>query len=137
MDITPISTDGGYEPLWSRDAKELFYRSGDKMMVVTIETEPEFKASTPRELFKGQFRGSATLFYHSYAIFRYKGSGSSQMKTMTVSAEEFNGPILPCQAQTCRKSLKTRQGIRWQGVPGDDHPDLKCSKTLAILPLIW
>ena len=66
--ITPISTDGGYEPLWSRYGKELFYRSGDNMMVVTIETEPELKAGTPRELFKGQFRGSATLFDHSYDL---------------------------------------------------------------------
>ena len=66
--ITPISTDGGYEPLWSRDGKELFYRNDDKMMVVTVETESEFKAGTPRELFKGQFRGSATLIDHSYDL---------------------------------------------------------------------
>jgi len=66
--ITPISTEGGYEPLWSRDGKELFYRNGDQMMVVTIETEPEFKAGVPKELFKGQFRGSATFFGHSYDL---------------------------------------------------------------------
>jgi serine/threonine-protein kinase len=66
--LTPISADGGYEPLWSRDGKELFYRNGDKMMVVTIETEPKLKVGMPRELFKGQFRGSATLFDHSYDL---------------------------------------------------------------------
>jgi Tol biopolymer transport system component len=62
--VMRISTEGGYEPLWSRDGKELFYRGGDKMMVVTIdvittETGSELKAGTPRELFKGQFFGDA------------------------------------------------------------------------------
>jgi serine/threonine-protein kinase len=58
--ITRISSESGAEPIWSRDGSELFYRSGDKMMVVTIEvitteTGSELKAGTPRELFKGQF----------------------------------------------------------------------------------
>ncbi|UCC99487.1 MAG: serine/threonine-protein kinase [Phycisphaerales bacterium] len=63
--ITRISTEGGYEPLWSRDGKELFYRCGDKMMVVAIEVvttqaEPELKPGPPQKLFKGQFLGTAT-----------------------------------------------------------------------------
>jgi Tol biopolymer transport system component len=33
-----ISTDGGSEPRWSRDGRELFYRNGDKMMAVTMAT---------------------------------------------------------------------------------------------------
>jgi Tol biopolymer transport system component len=66
--ITKISTEGGYEPLWSRDGKELFYRCGDKMMAVTIETEPELKVGTPRELFKGQFRGTTSHLGLSYDI---------------------------------------------------------------------
>lgn len=53
--ITKISIEGGYEPLWSAGGDELFYRNGDRMMVVTVETEPQFKAGTPRELFKGHF----------------------------------------------------------------------------------
>jgi serine/threonine-protein kinase len=64
--ITKISTEGGYEPLRSRDGKELFYRCGDKMMVVAIEVvttqaEPELKPGPPQELFKGQFFGSAVV----------------------------------------------------------------------------
>jgi serine/threonine protein kinase len=31
------SNDGGFEPVWSRDGKELFYRSGPKMMAVTVQ----------------------------------------------------------------------------------------------------
>ena len=58
--IKRISTEGGFEPLWSRDGKELFYRSGDKMMKVDIEvvageTGMELNAGTPQELFKRQF----------------------------------------------------------------------------------
>jgi Tol biopolymer transport system component len=47
-----ISTEGGIEPLWSKDGRELFYRSGDKVMVVTVQTEPSFQARTPRVLFE-------------------------------------------------------------------------------------
>jgi roadblock/LC7 domain-containing protein len=34
-----ISSDGGTDPIFSRDGRELFYRNGDKMMVVPISTE--------------------------------------------------------------------------------------------------
>jgi eukaryotic-like serine/threonine-protein kinase len=35
-----VSTDGGSEPVWSRDGRELFFKSGGKMMSVAIETRP-------------------------------------------------------------------------------------------------
>jgi len=50
-----VSVDGGAEPLWGPDSRELFYRNGDKMMVVAIETEPELSVGTPRLLFEGRF----------------------------------------------------------------------------------
>jgi Tol biopolymer transport system component len=50
-----ISTDGGTEPLWSRDGTELFYRQGDQMMVVNVGLGEEFSASKPRPLFEGRF----------------------------------------------------------------------------------
>jgi Tol biopolymer transport system component len=50
-----ISTEGGFQPVWSRDGKELFYLSGDKMMAVTIETEPEFTVTGSEVLFEGQY----------------------------------------------------------------------------------
>ena len=51
-----ISTEGGDEPVWSPDGRELFYRIGDKMMAVDITSEPTFSAGTPRLLFEGQYR---------------------------------------------------------------------------------
>jgi serine/threonine-protein kinase len=53
-----ISTEGGIAPHWSDDGRELFYRSGDKMMAVDVQTSPEFRAGTPKILFKGTFGNS-------------------------------------------------------------------------------
>ncbi|MDA2934204.1 DPP IV N-terminal domain-containing protein, partial [Acidobacteria bacterium AH-259-D05] len=53
--------EGGGEPVWSPDGSELFYRSGDSMMVVSIQTRPTFSASRPRVLFEGLYLTSATL----------------------------------------------------------------------------
>jgi eukaryotic-like serine/threonine-protein kinase len=50
-----ISTDGGTEPIWNRNGRELFYRSGDKMMAVDIATQPSFIAGKPRMLFEGPY----------------------------------------------------------------------------------
>src|SRR5262249_31555390 len=48
-----ISTDGGEEPRWANDGRELFYRKQGSFMSVTCELNPTFHASTPKELFKG------------------------------------------------------------------------------------
>jgi eukaryotic-like serine/threonine-protein kinase len=50
-----ISTEGGTEPAWNRNGRELFYRSGDKMMAVDIATQPGFAPGTPRMLFEGRY----------------------------------------------------------------------------------
>ena len=55
-----ISTEGGTEPVWPRNGRELFYRNGERMMAVEITTEPTFSAGSPRLLFEGrQFSFSA------------------------------------------------------------------------------
>jgi eukaryotic-like serine/threonine-protein kinase len=50
-----ISTEGGTEPAWNRNGRELFYRSGNKMMAVDIATQPSFAAGKPRMLFEGPY----------------------------------------------------------------------------------
>jgi len=50
-----VSSDGGTDPIWSRDGRELFYRSGDKMMVAPVSTSPTFKASRPVVLWEGRY----------------------------------------------------------------------------------
>jgi eukaryotic-like serine/threonine-protein kinase len=53
-----ISTEGGTEPLWNPNGRELFYRSGDMMMAAAITTQPRFSAGKPKVLFAGQFEPS-------------------------------------------------------------------------------
>jgi len=50
-----ISTGGGSEPVWARDGRELFYRSGDQMMAVAVSTTPTFLSQKPRVLFEGEY----------------------------------------------------------------------------------
>jgi serine/threonine-protein kinase len=50
-----ISTEGGTEPAWNPNGRELFYRSGEKMMATDITTQPSFSAGKPRVLFEGQY----------------------------------------------------------------------------------
>jgi serine/threonine-protein kinase len=53
-----ISTDGGSEPVWNRDGRELFYRSGNKMMAVQVTTQPSFSAGKPTTLFEKEYAAS-------------------------------------------------------------------------------
>ncbi len=50
-----VSTDGGTDPLWRRLGGELYYRNGDKMMVVDVRTQPTFTAGRPRLLWEGHY----------------------------------------------------------------------------------
>jgi Tol biopolymer transport system component len=52
---TRISLDGGSTPRWSKDGRELFYWARipvAKLMTVDVVTAPDFRAGTPRELFR-------------------------------------------------------------------------------------
>jgi serine/threonine protein kinase/Tol biopolymer transport system component len=53
-----ISTEGGTEPTWNHNGRELFYRNGDKMMAVDIATRSGFAAGKPRMLFEGRYERS-------------------------------------------------------------------------------
>jgi serine/threonine-protein kinase len=61
-----VSSNGGYEPLWSADGRELFFRQGSAMMAAAVETGAEFSFATPKLLFSGNYlqtlgRGGAPL----------------------------------------------------------------------------
>jgi serine/threonine-protein kinase len=47
-----VSTDGGTQPRWNRNGRELFFRSGAKLMAVDVETGAAFRAGVPRMLFQ-------------------------------------------------------------------------------------
>lgn len=54
----PVSAGGGDSPIWSRDGRELFYTSGDKMMAVTVRPGASLSVTAPRVLFEGRYRGN-------------------------------------------------------------------------------
>ncbi len=60
-----VSTEGGGEAVWARNGRELFYRNGDKMMAVDIQTQPTFSAGKPRLLFET----SPSLLTHTLGAF--------------------------------------------------------------------
>ena len=57
-----ISLEGGSEPVWPRQGRQLFYRAGDAMMAVDIETTPAFSAGKPRKLFDTSHERSIALW---------------------------------------------------------------------------
>jgi len=50
-----ISSEGGAEPVWNPNGRELFYRCGYKMMAVDVMTQPSFSTGKPRVLFEGLY----------------------------------------------------------------------------------
>ena len=50
-----ISTDGGGEPFWRADGRELYYRSSNRLMAVAIESGSTLTIGTPEPLFEARF----------------------------------------------------------------------------------
>ena len=50
-----VSLGGGNEPQWNPRGGELFYRNGNRMMAVPVDTTADFSAGKPHELFKGDY----------------------------------------------------------------------------------
>jgi serine/threonine-protein kinase len=66
--LWPISSDGGTEPEWSHDGRQLFYRDGaGEMIAVDVTTGATFSAGAHHRLFDA--RGYAANFQsHFYAV---------------------------------------------------------------------
>jgi len=50
-----ISTEGGSEPLWAPDGRELYYRNAGAVISVAVDGESDFSAGQPEELFTGAY----------------------------------------------------------------------------------
>jgi Tol biopolymer transport system component len=59
----PISTDGGSQPVWARNGRELYYRNGDRTMAVTVTSDATFSATKPRFLFEAKYLSGELLTY--------------------------------------------------------------------------
>jgi Tol biopolymer transport system component len=62
-----VSIDGGGEPVWSRDGRQLFFREGDQMFALDIVYRPSFRAGAPRALFNGRY-DDAPIGHQHYDI---------------------------------------------------------------------
>jgi hypothetical protein len=56
------SDGGGFNPIWSRDGRQIFYRRADQILVAGVETEPAFTVGKPRVLFAGRYRTTGRDF---------------------------------------------------------------------------
>ena len=67
-----VSVAGGQQPLWNPRGGELFYVSGNDLMLVDVVTKPTFRASSPRRLFGGEVVGARlsvqNVVERSYAV---------------------------------------------------------------------
>jgi hypothetical protein len=53
-----VTTDGGTEPLWRRDGKELFFRRGPDVFAVSVKDGATPVFGTAVRLFSGSYVGS-------------------------------------------------------------------------------
>jgi Tol biopolymer transport system component len=59
----PISTEGGRDPVWSRDGRELYYYSLDgKIMTVAVKAGPQIQFGVPKALFKVRIATNSLSF---------------------------------------------------------------------------
>jgi hypothetical protein len=92
-----ISAAGGNSPLWSANGRELFYRNGDAVMAVAVETEPTFKAAKPETLYRGTYTSSSMQEKHPWDIspdgkrfLRMKGVASTGEASAAAGPRKIN-----------------------------------------------
>ena len=62
-----VSTDGGLEPVWSRNGRELYYRTGEgDLIAAAIAPRAPFQVESHRTLFRNQ-RLHSEVFHQTYA----------------------------------------------------------------------
>jgi serine/threonine-protein kinase len=90
-----VSTAGGDSPLWSPNGRELFYRSGDAAMAVSVKTDPTFSMEVPSVLFRGTYvsagLGPASTEFRSWDI-SPDGKRFLMMKEAAATTSEAGGP---------------------------------------------
>jgi eukaryotic-like serine/threonine-protein kinase len=97
-----ISTEGGAEPVWNRNGRELFYRSGSKMMAVDITAHPSLEVGQPRMLFEGAYVPTLTAFPN------YDVSPDGQRFLMVKASEQATASTQINVVQNWFEELKRR-----------------------------
>ena len=66
----PISIDGGVEPVWSRDGRRLYYRSGSSVMAAEIDPGARSRTGAPHRVADGTFQPGAMAGLPNYDVAR-------------------------------------------------------------------
>ena len=82
-----LTVEGGHQPRWSRDGRQLFYRWGDGVFAVPVDTGSTFSAGKPARLFELERSVRADVSYDADAT----GGRFVMLKT---SADEQASPRL-------------------------------------------
>ena len=84
-----ISSDGGEEPRWVRNGREIVYRSGTKMMSAAVHLQPLLSVQKAVELFDHKFeRGAAVAGYdvspdgQSFVMTRAEGENPTEIRVV-------------------------------------------------------
>ena len=65
-----VSTQGGTQPSWNPNGKEIFYRDGNKMMAVDVRVSGDLVLSSPRVLFDQRYAFGAGVTIANYDVSR-------------------------------------------------------------------
>jgi hypothetical protein len=64
----PVSTQGGRAVRWNPNGKELFYRTGNKTMAVSVSGNAELTFSAPRMLFEQRYAVGSSVTAANYDV---------------------------------------------------------------------
>jgi serine/threonine protein kinase len=84
-----ISNAGGKSPIWGIRGNELFYRNGDKMMLVAVRTRPTFSATSPRVAFDLPPHVSQYDMAHDGRFLIIQNRGQASVDTLNVIINWF------------------------------------------------
>ena len=83
--------EGGTQPVWSPDGTELFYLSGGKMMVASIQANDQtLVAGKPRELFEGRYVSHSNPPGYQYYDISPDGKRFLMMKEGQIQQVQIN-----------------------------------------------
>jgi serine/threonine-protein kinase len=63
-----VSNDGGRQPVWRSDGRELYYRNGNKIIAVPIDAGTAFKPGRPSTLFVSDAMPPESMDYTSFDV---------------------------------------------------------------------
>ena len=84
-----VSGNGGTQPRWSKDGKELFYVERDTLMAVAVATTPSFTSGAVTRLFQ-----DANLIGEFFALYDVSADGRRFVLPETVAGAEEKPPSI-------------------------------------------